>query len=524
MSGIFKFDAKKLDGLLRKYGVKNTWLHLLATNLNNKKEFQYILKSDEFKKAKILPTNLLEGLSIGEVSILYEYSVTKTNSKSRKSNGQFFTPDDVADFMASYSDQFGSGVWLDPCSGIGNLSWHLVAAQSDPEEFLLSKLILSDKDELALLVARCLLTISFQNKHQKLFDEIKENFIKFDFLSVADNGEYDLFSSPKSLDRIPLHDFVIVNPPYLATKIDSRFETSKAGDLYAYFLENIVKSSKGFISITPQSFTNAQKFKSLRKLLLDNFNNLRIFTFDNVPANVFKGIKFGSTNSNQANSIRAAIIIALPGKGKPQITSLLRWRTSERNFLFKNIEKFLSDVALTEEFFPKVSKKYKNLYTEISELKTLKSIFSAKRTKYPLYIPSAPRYFIPALKKPAKRASQKVLYFPSEEKRDYAYMAINSSLLYWWWRVRDGGMTLSLETLTSLPLPDFKVNKKIVTELEKSEKTSKVYKQNAGAAQENVKHPKALLDKLNHAVIPEYAKLLVSLHENSELTRLIKHK
>ena len=271
--------------------------------------------------------------------------------------------------MASYSKQFGSGVWLDPCSGIGNLSWHLVAAQPDPEEFLLNKIILSDKDELALLVARCLLTISFQSKQHLLFNKIKGNFIKFDFLSVSDNGEYDLFSSSKSLDGIPKHDFVIVNPPYLATKIDGRFETSKAGDLYSYFLENIIKSSKGFISITPQSFTNAQKFKSLRKLMLDNFSNLRIFTFDNVPANVFKGIKFGSTNSNQANSIRAAIVIAIPGKGKPLITSLLRWRTSERKYLFKNIERFLSDITLTQEFFPKVSKDYKKLYTEISGAK-----------------------------------------------------------------------------------------------------------------------------------------------------------
>jgi hypothetical protein len=109
-----------------------------------------------------------------------------------------------------------------------------------------------------------------------------------------------------------------------------------------------------------------------------------------------------------------------------------------------------------------------------------------------------------------------------KEKRDYAYMAINSSLLYWWWRVRDGGMTLSLETLASLPLPDFKINNKIVAELEKSEKTSKVYKQNAGAAQENVKHPKALINKLNHAIIPDYADLLISLHENSEITRFSK--
>ena len=524
MSTIFKFDAKKLDGLLAKYGFKNTWLHLTATHLNSEKKFQYILNSKEFEKARLLPNNLLEGLSIGEVSILYEYSAAKSNSKSRKSNGQFFTPDDVAEFMSSYSNKFDTGVWLDPCSGIGNLSWHLVAAQSDPEDFLLNRLILSDKDEVALLIARCLLTMSFQKKHHDLFLRIKDKFIKFDFLSVADNGQFDLFSSPKSLDAIPRHDFVIVNPPYLAAKVDNRFETSKAGDLYAYFLENIIKSSKGFISITPQSFTNAQKFKSLRRLLLDNFSNIKIFTFDNVPANIFRGIKFGSTNSNQANSIRAAIIIAMPSKGKPQITSLLRWRTSERAYLFKNIENFLCDVALTEDFFPKVSSEYQKLYISLAGAKTLKSIYSPKRTKYPLYIPSAPRYFIPALKKPAKRASQKVLYFSSEENRDYAYMAINSSLLYWWWRVRDGGMTLSLETLTSMPLPDFKLKRNIIDELEKSEKTSKVYKQNAGAAQENVKHPKALIDKLNHAVIPEYAKLLVTLHENSELTRLIKQK
>jgi len=524
VSSIFKFDFKKIDKLLLKYGIKDTWLHLLATHLESKKEFKYILKNKEFSNAKLLPTNYLENLSIGEVSILYEYSVAKSNSKSRKSNGQFFTPDDVADFMATYSIKFGTGTWLDPCSGIGNLSWHLVAAQPDPEKFLLNRIILSDKDEVALLIARCLLTMSFQKEENRLFQKIEKNFIKFDFLSIADNGQDDLFSSSRSLDAIPRHDFVIVNPPYLAVKIDSRFETSKSGDLYAYFLENIIKSSKGFISITPQSFTNAQKFKVLRKLLLDNFQNLKIFAFDNVPANVFKGIKFGSNNSNQANSIRAAIIIAQPGKGKQQITSLLRWRTNERHFLFKNIEKFLSDVSLTEEFFPKVSKEYKDLYLEMSKVKTLKSIFSPKRTNFPLYIPSSPRYFIPALKKPAQRASQKVIYFPSEGTRDYAYMVINSSLLYWWWRVRDGGMTLSLETLMSLPLPDYKVNKKIVAELEKSEKTSKVYKQNAGSAQENVKHPKALINKLNLIVIPEYAKLLANLHENSEVTRLIEQK
>ena len=90
--------------------------------------------------------------------------------------------------------------------------------------------------------------------------------------------------------------------------------------------------------------------------------------------------------------------------------------------------------------------------------------------------------------------------------------------MYWWWRVRDGGMTLSLETIMSLPLLDFSVNAELVSALEKSEKINKVYKQNAGAAQENVKHPKELLMELNKVVIPEYADLLISLHENSEIS------
>jgi hypothetical protein len=90
--------------------------------------------------------------------------------------------------------------------------------------------------------------------------------------------------------------------------------------------------------------------------------------------------------------------------------------------------------------------------------------------------------------------------------------------MYWWWRVRDGGMTLSLQTILSLPLLAFKLDDRLILALEKSEKTNKVYKQNAGSAQENVKHSKELMKKVNQVVIPEYADLLLTLHENSELS------
>jgi hypothetical protein len=237
-----------------------------------------------------------------------------------------------------------------------------------------------------------------------------------------------------------------------------------------------------------------------------------------VPANIFKGIKFGSKNSNTANSIRASIVVAREGSGKRRITSLIRWRSSERELLFKSLDKFLSDVPLSDSYFPKVSKKYKKLYMSVRDNKSLGDLCTSNTTKYSLHVPSAPRYFIPALKKPVQRASQKTLFFMSSQDRDYAYMLINSSFMYWWWRVRDGGMTLSLETITSLPLLEFKVDGEVIAALEKSEKTNKVYKQNAGAAQENVKHPKDLMIRLNNAVIPDYADLLITLHENSELS------
>lgn len=518
MAGIYDFKAKELEVDLAKFGLKNTWLRILVTHLSDKSQFDYILKNPLFKGIEKRKSNLIADLSIGDVSVLYEYSVAFADSESRKLNGQFFTPDDVAIYMAEQSKAFGDGVWLDPCSGVGNLSWHLAAIQENPEDFLRNYLIISDRDELALLIARTLFTLSFQKKRNRLFDEIEKNFVALDFLSVADSGSLELFDTNSQLSKIPIHDFVIVNPPYLATDIDVRFETSKAGDLYAYFLENIIKTSRGFISITPQSFTNAGKFRSLRKLLLDNYQDLTIFTFDNVPSNIFKGIKFGSKNSNQANSIRASIIIAREGMGRRRITSLIRWRSSERESLFKSLNKFLSDVPLSDSYFPKVSKKYKKLYMSVKDCGTLGELCSSKTTKYSLHIPSAPRYFIPALKKPVQRASQKTLFFRSAADRDYAYMLINSSYMYWWWRVRDGGMTLSLETITSLPLLEFDVDSEIVAALEKSEKINKVYKQNAGAAQENVKHPKGLMIRVNQAVIADYADLLITLHDNSELS------
>lgn len=516
MTELSKFNISKLDSYLAEFGIHQTWLNILATHISKRSELKYILSDSRFVGHSIFDDDLVGGLTIGEIGVLYEYCVSKESANSRKSNGQYFTPDDVSKFMVSFADSFGTGVWLDPCSGIGNLSWHLVSAQEDPEEFLLNHVILSDKDELALFIARVLLTVSFQVNHSDLFDLIQEKFVVLDFLSTSDSALPDLFTD--SLQSIPVHDFVIVNPPYLATEEDNRFETAKCRDLYGYFLENIIKTSKGFISVNPQSYTNASKFSSLRRLLIRNFRGITIFNFDNVPANIFKGIKFGSTNTNTANSTRASILVCNREVGSHQITPLIRWTTGERDGLFEESKRLLASIELTETFFPKVSPVFADLYLECLKWPQLSTLISTTPTAFPLNIPSSPRYFISALLSPVRRASQRVIYLRDEKSRDLAYLLINSSFMYWWWRVRDGGMTLSLETIRSLPVPDFQVDARLVEQLMGSEITNKVYKNNAGAAQENVKHSIDTLNDLNHLVCPLYAKDLILLHKNSDIS------
>ena len=508
-----------LTSLLHQHGLERTWKGLLKSHLRGRQDLAYIFSSPEFSDTVDIEEDIISGLSIGEISVLYEFSHAVLDPSTRKSQGLFFTPDDVAAYMASFAQRFPDGTWLDPCAGIGNLTWHLTAAQPDPEHFLLNRMVLIDRDELALLVGRTLLTATFQRHEADLFYKLRDNFKIFDFLSVAEGGVMSLFDSAGTLDQVPPHDYVIANPPYLATEANHAFETAEARDLYAYFLENIIKSSKGFISITPQSFTNAAKFESLRRLLLSHFTDFSILCFDNIPGNIFKGVKFGSTNTNTANSIRVAITIALPGEGQPHITSLLRWKSSEREKLFQEAEYFLSQPPISERYFPKVSSVFIDLYRALLPKPPLADLVMSAETPYLLHIASSPRYFITATKTQMNRTSSQVLYFPDSETRDRAYLLLNSSLMYWWWRVRDGGMTLALTTLHSLPVPQFPLHRGLIEDLERSEQENRVYKQNAGAPRENVKHPMDLVDRLNKHVCPVYAHQLLLTHENSEFVQ-----
>ena len=504
---IKNLPIQNFNFMLDRLGLGKAWYSILATSLknNNKADLKYILNEKEFINAEIQSFDFLGGLTIGEISVLYEYSLAYIDRDKRKQEGQYFTPDDVAQVMAKKTLPFPKNkIWIDPCSGVGNLSYWLIQYQENQEDFLKNNIFLIDRDMLALFIARFILTVNFQNKDKKLFKNIESRFVVSDFL-LSDN--------------FPKYYYTILNPPYVVVEPDVRFETGSARDLYAYFLERVIKTSAGFVSITPQTFTNGQKFKSLRKLLLNNFSDIDVYCFDNVPDNIFRGIKFGSKNTNKANSTRAGIMVAKQNSKKQifRITPLLRWRVNERQKLLDSVDNFLVEITPKEDVFPKLQKNLLPLYDFAKKQnKMLIHIVSRHPTLYRLIVPSTPRYFISALKCKVERSSFKKLYFYSEEEMNIAYLLLNSSYMYWWWRVNDGGMTISEKTLLTLPIiNEISIDKNLLSRIEQSEKINRVIKRNAGKDNENVKHDPLLVKEINRCLFPRFANALEMLHNNS---------
>ena len=120
MAANLVFDPSQFENLIDKYGIKKAWRNILATHIVSfGDKFLYILEDQIFKGYKLHSENLLDKLSIGEVGVLYEYCVAHVDASSRKDNGQFFTPDDVAVLMCVRSQtRRRDGDWYRFCFGL----------------------------------------------------------------------------------------------------------------------------------------------------------------------------------------------------------------------------------------------------------------------------------------------------------------------------------------------------------------------------------------------------------------------
>lgn len=441
-----------IDNYLTQYGLKETWYSLL-----------YNLSKDErIEHNNNIAENFLEEKSFYEISDLYEYSLSFVDKLNKKQNGQYYTSRDVCVMMAKQSLEFQNGIWCDPCCGIGNLSYELLNLH--PE--MIHTMQFFDIDETALFVCRFLLSRFFNVD----MDEIKHNFHNCSFLENNDVS----------------YDYIIMNPPYNGKIVGE--------DLYITFMKKACEN-KGFISVTPQGFTNSINKSAIElKDKINSFSHYKIYCFDNIPGCLFCGRKKGIFNTNGANSVRAAITVCNNFNNEKLITPLMRWKNDERKKLFEQL-----DNNLTESIYDgkKIYKLFKETAIFLNGDRKIEDLFSKEKTEYILYIPSTPRYYITASKRFLNRSSYHELYFNNINDLNTAYLIINSALMYWWWKISDGGMTLSAETIKNLKFNSIDINMSLVHKLEEEENTCLVSKINAGKANENIKHSAQLLKELD---------------------------
>lgn len=432
----------------------------------------------------------LADLSIGEIAVCYEALLALIDREHRKSAGQFFTPDDAARFMADQAREFDEGVWLDPCCGVGNLSWHLASVQEEPGEFVRSRLVLIDVDDTALRTAVAIISADWAN-----FADVET------VRALSTRSKCRDFLSSTGL---PEHDYVIVNPPYARAAKRPEFATSNAKDLFAYFIERVAKTSSGFISVTPASYLAVPKFQSLRDVIDRTFAGGRVYAFDNVPDTLFRGYKFGSNNTSRTNFVRAAITVCAPNLTTWQVTPIIRWTASTRALMFEECGKLLAPRRIGPHGeWVKIGPGMTAIWDLLAASETTVADLVVKhQTCWSLDVGLTPRYYISATRRSLDRGSKVTLFFATEANRDLVAVTLNSSISYLWWRALDGGVTLPRRVLMSTPVPIIQPEQTLINALWASERVNLVIKLNAGRENENVKHPYALVKSLNEFTMP----------------------
>lgn len=436
---------------------------------------------------------------------MYEAGLAELDKNDKKKSGQYFTPSDVSKLMASWLKELSGSNICDVGCGTGNLILaylDLIGKKHTVELLKNRRVYLYDFDKVAITIAQYSIALIYGFEYLGNI-----NIVYGDFL----NTNIVLPENSKIISNPPYAKYGVVPEQWTKSKI--QFETK---ELYAAFMEKIITSNNTGVIITPFSYLGGSKFQKLRNLL--SMYNGFIVAFDNVPGNIFNGRKHGIFNTNTANSVRAAITVVeninyLKGF---KTTHLIRFKNEERNELLKSevLKSQLSEkyqiTNLESKMFARCHVKLENCFynwtTKSSSV--IKDMLATKESEHTLYMPNTCRYYTTASKKKLMRGGYLTISVEDVDKFNYLYCLINSSFVYWWWRIYDGGITYPVSLFNSIPVFYNLLNEEdkvylsnIACEMISNENQYTVTKMNAGSIQENIKFPKKYRDAINERLI-----------------------
>lgn len=517
-------DLDDLKSGIKHYGFDAFWSLFIQTYLHKK-------RPDLQPQPSELDIDInAEIVSFDNIGELYEIGLEFDNQISKKELGQYYTPKDVSEFMAQKTLSLfnpKTDVLADVCSGTGNLIIEVLslldkkAAQNIVKS---NELYLYDLDNNAMQLAIMKISIlfiaqndtaTFKNIH-KLIHVHPGNFLD-------DNI------------TLPKNSVAISNPPYGKLPKDiliwNECRTQNTRDLYSVFIDKIATQAKNAVIISPQSFLGGSKFTSLRGVM-SQFGG-SIYSFDNIPCPIFTGRKKGIFNTNTANSVRAAITIIDKSQHGFRVSPMIRFRAEERQQMFAELDNLIGNVKYFDDSaWTKIPKSLEPIVAQLEKAdRTVKDLIESSRThqrdELKITVPSTPRYFITGSRRSLDRSSKIEIYARDQESFNKLYLMINSTFSYLWWRIYDGGITLTKQTLLTMPVPNITTNqmKQLVDEGLRMEDSYVVNKMNAGKNNENIKFPDEYRKKVNDYVLSsinhqDLAKNLLSIHANNLTTVL----
>lgn len=230
-------------------------------------------------------TNELPSHFADRVGQVYAKSVT---IQHKKDNGQFFTPTEIAHFMASLAKKTQNKLKiLDPGCGTAILSASLIEALTKRNDNLKEiELVVYETDKDILPYTQATLDyLCIWLKKNKI--QFKASLDTNDF--VLENKECfeqsaTLFFEPKNA----IYDIIISNPPYFKIpKEDKRANVAKSivwgqPNIYSIFMmvaAKLLKNDGELIFITPRSFASGNYFRAFREAFFQEIELEQIHLF-----------------------------------------------------------------------------------------------------------------------------------------------------------------------------------------------------------------------------------------------------
>lgn len=276
-------------------------------------------------------------------------------------------------------------------------------------------------------------------------------------------------------------DVIIGNPPYVEySKVRGvykvhNFNTIDSGNLYSYVIERsfaIINEENYIGMIIPISAYCTARMESLMKLFLTQTCNSYISNYAERPSKLFEGAE---RNLSIFISQKKTIDI----DNKIYTTYYYKWKSENRNILFKNLSYFDSSLVSTTNVFPKISSLPElNILRRLQSIKRNIGYYTLRNSNNVFYYKNSggrywkfmatfkPLFYLNGEKTSSSRETH--LYFDTEPELTVFTSILNSSLYFWYYVMNSDARTNNPSDLKDFPIAYEDINDDHKKELQRN--------------------------------------------------------